>query len=297
MTTQCRLVFFGTELFSVPTLLGLLDAGYDIAAIVTKPDTVRGRGKKSFVHPIKQMGIDHGIPILQPEKLGDIEVELRSLNTQCAVLVSYGKIIPRRILNVFEPIGIINIHPSRLPELRGPSPIEATILSGTKVTAVSIMKLDEGMDTGPLYLQKDVTLTGTETKPELSKRLSEIGRDALLEALPGIITGQLQPSPQKKIDVSVTSLTSKTDGVLSPTTEEAAMLERKVRAYQEYPKPHLRLFDNDVIVTSAKVVTSPTANTLVIPCANKTRLEITSLIAPSGRAMSGEAFLRGYAKN
>lgn len=294
MSMPYRLVFFGTEFFSVPTLQGLIDTGYDIAAVITKPDTVRGRGKKTFVHPVKQIALDHAIPVLQPEKLIDIEHELTALGANAAILVSYGKIIPKRILDVFEPIGIINIHPSRLPEFRGPSPIEATILSGQKETAVSIMKLDEGMDTGPVYTQTNVALTGNESKLELSERLAVVGSKALLTILPDILSGVLIPKPQENTDVSVTSLISKQDGVLDPTTDEAVILERKIRAYQGYPKPHLMVCNNDVIVTSAKVVPAPASACLTIACARNTYLEITSLIAPSGRSMSAQDFLRGY---
>lgn len=294
MTTPSRLVFFGTELFSVPTLEALIAADYDVVAIVTKPDTTRGRGRKAFVHPIKQIGIAHNIPILQPEKLLDIEDDLRALNAQCAVLVSYGKLVPKRILNVFEPLGIINIHPSRLPEFRGPSPIEATILSGQKETAVSIMKLDEGMDTGPVFFQEAISLTGDETKPELSEKLSRVGAAALLKVLPDILSGALQPEPQQNFDVSVTSLISKVDGVLNPTTDDASTLERKIRAYQGYPKPHLKVLGNDVIVTSARIVSTPNEQALVIPCAKSSWLEVTTLVGPSGRTMTGVDFMRGY---
>lgn len=289
-----RLVFFGTELFSVPTLTALIDAGYDIAAIVTKPDTVRGRGKKIFVHPVKQIGIDHKITILQPQRLLDIEEQLRSLNTNAAVLVSYGKIIPKRILDVFEPIGIINIHPSRLPEFRGPSPIEAAIISGKDETAVSIMKLDEGMDTGPVYVQQTVHLSGAETKQELSERLALVGAETLITILPQILSGQCAARPQENTDVSVTSLISKDSGKLDPATDTAVTLERKIRAYQGYPKPHVTLHDIDVIVTAAKVTDTARSDALTIPCAHNTWLEITSLIAPSGRTMLAQDFLRGY---
>lgn len=297
MSMLYRLVFFGTELFSVPTLRALIDAGYAIAAIVTKPDTVRGRGKKLFIHPVKQIGIDHGIPVLQPERLADIEPELKSLRANAAVLVSYGKIIPKRILDVFEPVGIINIHPSKLPQFRGPSPIEATILSGQKSTAISIMKLDEGMDTGPVYTQQIVELSGNENKPELAERLSLLGAQTLLKALPDILSTKLKAKPQQNYDVSVTSLIMKTDGVLNPTTDDACTLERKIRAYQGYPKPHLSLLGNDVIITSAKCTPVPSVESLTIPCAHNTWLEILLLVAPSGRTMSGPDYLRGYAKN
>jgi methionyl-tRNA formyltransferase len=292
-----RLVFFGTELFSVPSLEALITAGYDIAAIITKPDTVRGRGKKTFVHPVKQIGLNHNIPVLQPERLLDIESELSSFRAHAAVLVSYGKIIPKRVLDVFEPIGIINIHPSRLPQYRGPSPIEATIISGQHSTAVSIMKLDEGMDTGPVYAQQKVSLTGNETKQNLVERLSSLGAETLIATLPDILSGRLIATPQVNNDVSVTSLISKSDGVLDPTTDDAQVLERKIRAYQGYPKAHLTVLDNDVIITSAKVVPAAVPSTLTITCARNTWLEITSLIAPSGRTMSAQDFLRGYGEH
>lgn len=296
MTPSSRLVFFGTENFSVPTLKALIENHYSIVAIVTKPDTRRGRGKKEFVHPIKQIGLEHSIPVLQPSRVGDIEQELRDLQPDAGVLVSFGKIVPQRILNVFEPIGIINIHPSALPKYRGPSPIEATILAGDTGTAISIMKLDKGMDTGPIFSQRQVELSGKETKHELSDRLSNQGALLLIEVLPSILSGKIPPTPQSNNDVSVTSLIEKEDGVLDPTTDPAYVLERKVRAYQGYPKPHLILYDNDVIVTSSKVVETISSSDLVVPCANNTFLEILELIAPSGRYMSGSDFLRGYAK-
>lgn len=294
MTPSSRLVFFGTEAFSVPTLQSLIAAGYSIVAIVTKPDSRRGRGKKTFIHPIKQIGLDHGIPVLQPEKVGELEHELRELTPDAAILVSYGKIIPERILNVFEPIGIINIHPSLLPRYRGPSPIEAAILAGDKITGVSIMKLDAGMDTGPIFAQRTTTLTGIETKPELSQQLAITGAELLMEVLPDILSGTLQPEEQQNNDVSVTSLVQKKDGKLDPLTDTAYALDRKVRAYQDYPKPHLTIADNDVIVTSAKIASLSSNDQLVIACAGNTYLEIETLIAPSGRNMSGSDFVRGY---
>lgn len=297
MTSSNRLVFFGTEQFSVPALEALLEAGYDIAAIITKPDARKGRGNKLFVHPIKQLGLDHNIPVWQPEKLRDIEQQLASLGTTAAVLVSYGKIIPSSVIDIFEPIGIINIHPSRLPQYRGPSPIEAAILAGDSTTAISIMKLDQGMDTGPVFAQQEVVLHGTETKPELYNRLSHEGANLLVHILPDILSGKLKPVDQiKSSDVSITTLITKQDGLLDPSSEDAITLERKIRAYLGYPKTKLTLYDNDVVVTSAKSTDSLMDGQLVVPCAGQTYLQIETLIAPSGRTMSGSDFLRGYAK-
>lgn len=293
MTTPKKLVFFGTEVFSVPSLQALIDAGYDIAAVVTKPDARRGRGHKAFVHPVKQLALDHDISVLQPSRLKDIEAELAETKADAAVLVSYGKIIPERTLNLFGSVGIINIHPSRLPKYRGPSPIEAAILAGDTSTAISIMQLDAGMDTGPVYVQLDVPLTGHETKPELSDKLSRLGAKLLINTLPDILSGKLKPKPQPKSDVSITSLISKQDGILDPATDTASVLERKIRAYQDYPKPKLFFGNTIVIITSAKITLSSSDGDLVVPCANNTWLKIEKLIAPSGRVVSARAFLNG----
>lgn len=295
MTMSKKLVFFGTEAFSVPTLTALIAAGYEVVAIVTKPDSRKGRGNKKFVHPIKQIGLDHKIPVLQPSRLADINDELAALRPDAGVLVSYGKIIPRRTIELFEPTGIINLHPSLLPRYRGPSPIEATILAGDAHTALSIMKLDEGMDTGPVFVQQAVPLTGQETKISLSEQLAERGAQFLVTSLPSILTGTLTAKPQDNNDVSITSLVSKVDGVLDPATETAETIERKVRAYLGYPKTRLTLNGIDVIVTSSSVVDSSDTEGLVVPCAQHTYIKISTLIAPSGRTMSGADFLRGYA--
>ncbi len=294
MTKSSRLIFFGTETFSVPTLNSLLDNGFNIVAIVTKPDTRKGRGKKSFVHPIKQIGLEHNIPVLQPLKLSEITEEITSLRPEAGVLVAYGKIIPERTINLFEPIGIINLHPSSLPKYRGPSPIESTILAGDTTTALSIMKLDPGMDTGPIFAQKPLALTGHETRPELYTLLAVEGARTLIETLPSILDGSLRATPQKINDVSVTSLIHKDDGILTPSNDTADVCEKKIRAFLEYPKTRLNIFNHDVIITSAKVANNENDGTLVIECAGNSWLEITSLIAPSGKRMSGADFLRGY---
>lgn len=296
MTSSSKLIFFGTEQFSVPTLRLLLRKKFNVVAIVTKPDSRRGRGKKLFISPIKQIGLDNSIPVLQPEHLGDIAKELSSFQPDAGVLVSYGKIIPQRILNVFEPVGIVNLHPSALPKYRGPSPLEATILAGDTSTAISIMKLDIGMDTGPVYAQFPVTLAHDETKPRLSESLAELGAQHLARLLPDILSGALLPKAQATSDVSITSLITKADGVLDPTTETAEQLERKVRAYLDFPKARLTINGNDVIVTSAKVVSSNDPSELVVPCAQNSFLCIAHLVAPSGRTMSGSDFKNGYLK-
>lgn len=294
MNMPSRLIFFGTESFSIPTLQALIEHGFNVVGVVTKPDAAKGRGQKMYSNPIKRCAEENNIPVLQPPRLKDAIDSIKNLKPTAAILVSYGKIIPQQVLDLFAPIGIINIHPSLLPRYRGPSPIEATILAGDSETGISIMQLDAGMDTGPIFIQEQYPLNGTETNQSLSGALAEEGANLLVEHLSHILDGSLSPTPQNKSDVSVTSLISKTDGVLDPSTDDARTIERKVRAYQGFPKPHLILQGNDVVVTSSKITDSASDDDLTVTCANNTQLKITTLIAPSGRSMTGRDFMRGY---
>lgn len=293
MSKLSKLVFFGTEDFSLPTLKALVDNGYNVCAVVTKPDTRRGRGKQLVEPAVKTYAAEHNIVVLQPERLSDIQTELESMAPDAGVLVSYGKILPQRTLDVFAPIGIINIHPSLLPKYRGPAPIEAAILNGDETTGISIMQLTAGMDEGPIFAQTTYPLTGKETKPDLNKALSQKGAEYLLENLDDILSGELAPTPQQKNDVSYTTLITKQDGFMSPVTDTAHAIERNVRAYLGYPKTRLTIKNTDVIITSVKVVESLSSAPLVVECADSTYLAIDQLIAPSGKTMSGDAYLRG----
>ena len=295
MKPSKKLIFFGTEDFSLPSLTALVESGFDVVAVVTKPDSARGRSKQLVEPAVKTYANTHGIQVFQPHKLGDITKELTELAPDAGVLVSYGKLLPQRTLDVFAPTGIINVHPSLLPRYRGPAPIEAAIIHGDKTTGITLMQLTLGMDEGPIFAQETYQLHGNETKSELTSNLAQRGASFLVEQLPSILSGELQSTPQKNSDVSYTSLLSKKDSYLDPATDDAYALERKVRAYLGYPKTHLVLHDNDVIVTTVKVVESLAASHLVISCANNTYLEVLELVAPSGKTMSGTDYLRGYA--
>lgn len=294
MPRSSKLVFFGTEDFSLPSLKALFDAGYDIAAVVTKPDTKRGRGKQLVEPTVKTFAKANNIMVLQPRKLTEIEKELTKIDAGAGVLVSYGKILPQKILDIFETVGIVNIHPSLLPKYRGPAPIEAAIEHGDEMTGISIMKLTAGMDEGPIFVQNKYPLAGTETRPELTASLAEEGAKLLVESLPSILDGSLKPTKQKNSDVSYTSLISKPDGILDPATDDAYVIERKIRAHLGFPKSRIKIRNNDVILTAAKVVNEPSSKTLTITCSNNTYLEVCELIAPSGKSMSGADYLRGY---
>jgi methionyl-tRNA formyltransferase len=293
MNTSAKIIFFGTEDFSLTTLTGLIEAGYDIAAVVTKPDTKRGRGRVLTAPSVKVLAERHNIPVWQPAKLADITGDIQKLQPVTGVLVSYGKIIPQPIIDLFAP-GIINLHPSLLPLYRGPSPIESAIINGDSQTGVSIMQLSAAMDAGPVYTAKVHPLTGTETKPELYHALATIGTDLLIESLPSIIDGSLQPTAQDEGAASYSRLLTKNDSLLDLAQLTAEQAERRVRAYLGYPKSKLTVLGHEIIITKAHV--GATKNTpLDLICQDGAFLSIDELVSPTGRRMTADAFLNGYA--
>lgn len=298
MTKSRRVVFFGNERLvsglahsNTPILKGLIEHGYDVASIVVSHTDARSRSARPL--EVAQIASEHNIPLLSPSKPSDIIDQLSSYEADCAILSAYGKIIPQRVLDVFNPIGIINIHPSLLPRHRGSTPIESTILNGDKVAGVSIMRLTAGMDEGPIYAQEQISLRGRESKFELHDKLASLSKDLLFSVLPDILAGKKKPIPQANDGVSYTTMITKADGILNPSTDTAIELERKIRAYQAYPKPKLTIKNNIVIVTSAEVVSQPSSGEIDIECSDKTYLRVLNLIAPNGKSMSGPAYLRG----
>ena len=297
MKKSAKLVFFGTDDFAVPSLRALLDDGWQVSAVVTKPDTRAGRGLQLKVSGIKKITQKHSIKkIFQPDNLAEIEHEIAALKPKLGILVAYGKLIPEKFIDLF-PGGIINVHPSLLPVWRGPSPIEAAILSGDKQTGISLMRLTASMDTGPVYTQTVVTLGGSEDRLGLAHGLAEKGARFLVEKLPEIINGSIKPIPQDNSKSSYSQLLKKEDSWLD-TDRPAEVLERQVRAYLGFPKSRIKLFTkHEVVITKAQVANPPAGGEndgrLIIKC-NPGWLEILELIAPSGRTTSGRDFLRGY---
>lgn len=292
MNTSAKIIFFGTEDFSLTALTGLIEAGYTIAAVVTKPDSKKGRGQQLVAPAVKVLATRHNIPVWQPEKLTDIADDIRALGTVTGVLVSYGKIVPQSIIDLFTP-GIINVHPSLLPRYRGPSPIESAIKNGDAVTGVSIMQLSARMDAGPVYTAKEHPLAGTETRPELYHALADIGTNLLLESLPTIIDGSLQPTPQDEDKASYCQLLEKSSANLNLTTLTATEAERIVRAHIGFPKSKVMIGEHTIIITKVHV-SEQQKTPLDLVCQDGAYLSVDELIAPSGRQMSGDAFLRGY---
>lgn len=292
-----KLVFFGNERLvsalphtDAPILRMLIRNGYQIGAVVSHHTVEASRTKRPL--EVAQIAQQHGIPVFTPAKPTEIAYELKKIQAQAAILVAYGRIIPQSIIDIF-PSGIINIHPSLLPQYRGPTPIETAILNQDKTTGVSIMHLTAGMDEGPVYAQKAVTISQNDTKFDLYERLAAVSTNLLQSTLPHILDGSLTPLPQAG-DPTYTKLLTKQAGTMQPQQHSAAELQAQVRAYLGYPKSRYQLFGHQIVVTKA-TVSATQDSPLDIICKNGAFLRITELIAPNGKRMTGSAFLNGYA--
>jgi len=299
MSSKAKLVFFGNERLATavstdaPTLRALVAAGYRVEAVVTNHTEAVSRSQRQL--EILDVAHAYHIPVLLPGKLSEIKNRLERIGAEAGILVAFGKIIPQEIIDIF-PKGIINIHPSMLPKLRGSTPVETAILNGLETTGVSLMELTAEMDTGPVYAQKEIALSGNEAKAELAQKLLEAGSQLLIAHLDGILGGQLKPKVQDETEATYTRLLTKQDGLIDFAAEPADAIERKIRAFEGFPKARSKLFGHEVVITKARLARSPDSGDLVIKC-QAGYLEIQELIAPSGRNMSGADFIRGYKKN
>ncbi|MGH7156860.1 MAG: methionyl-tRNA formyltransferase [Candidatus Saccharimonadales bacterium] len=296
-SSKAKLVFFGNERLAtavgttVPTLRALVEAGYDIKAVVSTHTETVSRSQRSL--EILDVAHAYHIPVLLPGRLAEVAERLKHTGTEAAVLVAYGKIIPQEIIDIF-PKGIINIHPSLLPKLRGSTPIETAILNGLDETGVSLMKVSAEMDAGPIYAQKTITLNDSETKAGLAEQLLDEGVKLLMENLGDILASSLKPQPQDETEATYTRQLTKADGLID-FSEPADAIERKVRAFAGFPKTRAKIFGHEVVITKAQVVTDRKDGALVLEC-QPGYLEILELTAPSGRTMSGADFILGYQK-
>jgi len=290
------IIFFGTEEFSVISLQKLIDENFKICGIITKPDSKKGRGQKLQAPKVKKIGEKFNIPVLQPQKMSEIVDFVKTFENPVGVLVSFGRIIPQEIIDLFTP-AIVNVHPSLLPKYRGPSPIESAILNGDEKTGVSLMKLSKEMDAGDVYLQEEIQLSKTETAYELYKTCGEIGAEMLVRDLPKIISGEIKGLKQDDSQAEYCQLLKKSDALLSQDKQTAEQAEQQIRAFEIFPKSKIKLGEHLIIVKSAKVVSSnPENSPLTLKFAEGTFLKIERLITPNGKETAAKSFENGYLK-
>lgn len=299
MNKSKQIIFFGTEDLSAECLKRLIDDGYTIASVVTKPDSKKGRGKELSEPRVKKIAKEHNIPVWQPNNINDIEDDIKNTQNKLGVLVSFGRIIPKSILDLFEPVGIINLHPSLLPKYRGPSPIETAILNGDRTIGISFIKLSKDMDAGPIYYQTTVNVLdkGAEAMYEA---ISDVGAVKLSEIISKIIKGELSGSNQDNNKATYTKLLSKNDGEIN-WDKPAKEILRSIKAYELWPKSRTKIAGKDVVIMDAEMIklqgepgkVSIDNKELIIYC-KVDAIKIHRLLPAGKKEMASEAFLAGY---
>jgi len=230
-----KIIFAGTPEFSVPPLKALIDSPHDVVAVYTQPDRPAGRGRKLTPGPVKACALEYDIPVYQPEKLRQAEDQqpLIDLQADLMVVVAYGIILPKVILDAPR-LGCFNIHASLLPRWRGAAPIQRSILAGDAETGITIMQMDVGLDTGDMLLKKTCPITDDDTGSSLHDRLSIMGAEALMEILPAIANGALQPEKQDDSLANYAEKLQKAEAIID-WAKSAREIKAQVNAFNAWP--------------------------------------------------------------
>ena len=236
-----RIVFMGTHQFAIPTLQTLMDwsapeEGHgQVVGVVTQPDRPRGRGQQPQPSPVKRLAQQYGMPVLEPTSLRDAQVltELRGWQPELIVVAAFGQILPATLLELAR-YGCLNVHASLLPRWRGAAPVAAAILAGDAITGVTIMKMDAGLDTGPILRQRSLAIAPDDTCDSLTQQLAHLGAELLRDTLPGWLTGALEPQPQDERLATLAPQLKKEQGQVN-WNASAEHIARQVRAFHPWP--------------------------------------------------------------
>ncbi len=303
-----RLVFMGTPSFAVPVLEGLVAVeDVQVVGVFTPPDRPKGRGRTTGMPPVKARALDLGLSVYQPDSLRSPQVqsELAELQPDVIVVAAYGKFLPPAILET-PPHGCLNIHPSLLPKHRGPSPVVTAIEQGDAETGVTLMLLNQGMDTGDIVAQRGYPMSSQETSEELTGVLFALGGELLLESLVAWVNGEMEARPQDQALATVTRKLERSDG-LADWGVAAATLERRARAYTPWPGLFTQWEGSvmkllEVTVSSlpdglegppGRVVSLPAADTPMGAVTAEGVLALKTIQVEGKRAQSAAEFLRG----
>jgi len=296
-----RVFYFGTPEFSVPSLRALVGEGFDVVGVVTRPDKPTGRHRsRAMPSAVKVAALENDLPVLQPERPSEPEflAKVRELQPDLSIVAAYGHILPQVLLDV-PARGSINVHASLLPALRGAAPIQRAILAGLAETGITIMQMDAGMDTGAILHQVATPIAPDETGGELSERLSELGAEALIEALTMMDEGELEPRPQDSAKATFAPKIKREEERLDWTCP-AETIALKVRAFDPKPGAWTSCRGNELKLFGAKAVDGAAESGLVLRADDQ--LVVAALagavsvaeVQPAGRArMSARAFVNG----
>ncbi len=295
-----RIVFVGSPGFALPSL-DALHENFNVVGVITQPDKPAGRGRHPRPPAVKTYAIQHEIPFIQPRKVREAEVHsrLERWNSDVAVVAAYGQILPASLLDI--PIhGFVNVHASLLPRWRGAAPVQAAILHGDTRTGITLMKIDPGMDTGPIITKAEVMIEDQETSGELLARLSYIGAQLLIDTLPSYLDGKIETTPQNDQDATSAPLIKKMEGKFTPD-QTADYVSRQIRAYEPWPGSYFEWEEKRVRVRKAHALPSNgnEAGSLIevvgFPAIRmREGILVLDVLQISGKqAMPGDVFLRG----
>ena len=297
-----RLIFAGTPAFAAAALEALIQSEHEVALVLTRPDAAAGRGMKQVSSEVKQLALSHGLEVFQPATLRNEDVVRRiaAVGADAMVVAAYGLILPANVIAAF-PGGCINIHASLLPRWRGAAPIQHALLAGDSETGISIMRMDEGLDTGPVYMTESIPVNAGETAGSLHDRLAKLGARAIVAALPGILSGRLQAQAQPAEGATYAHKITREQARID-WTRPAVETERAVRAFDPFPGAFSQ-FDQQVVkVWKAELADASgqpgTVRTvseagIVVTCGDGA-LRLTELQRPGGKRLPAGEFLRGF---
>jgi len=299
-----KLVFCGTPQFAVPTLEAVIAADHQVALVLTQPDRPVGRDQQLQAPPVKQTALSHRIPILQPEKIknnADLRAELESIAPDAILVVAYGRIIPQWMLDLPR-FGNINLHGSLLPKYRGAAPIQWAVASGEVVTGVTTMRLDAGLDTGPMLLAQAIPIGEEETAVDVYENLAEVGAPLMVETLRRIEAGEIFPEPQDHALATHAPILTRDDGRID-FTRTAKQIHDRWRGFQPWPGAFTTLRGKKLIAHRLHVTQHGTSlapgsvhlheGRLLAGCGNATVVELDEVQLEGKRRMPAAELLRG----
>ncbi len=294
MTEALRIVFAGTPEFAAEHLKALLDTPHRLVAVYSQPDRPAGRGQKLTPSPVKQLAVQHGIPVYQPQSLRDpaAQAELKSLDADLLVVVAYGLILPQAVLDIPR-LGCINSHASLLPRWRGAAPIQRAIEAGDSESGVTVMRMEAGLDTGPMLLKVHTPISAEDTGGSLHDRLATLGPQAVIEAIAGLAAGNLVGEVQDDSLATYAHKLNKDEARLD-WTHPAVELERLIRAFNPWPICHSSLNETPVKVLAGHLaegqgqpgeILAASKDGLTVAC-GQGALCLTRLQLPGGKALN-----------
>ena len=301
MTQPLRIIFAGTPDFAARHLQALINSEHHIVGVYSQPDRPAGRGKKLKASEVKALALEHDLPVFQPQSLKTDEAleELNSLNADIMIVVAYGLILPKAILAAPR-LGCLNVHGSILPRWRGAAPIQRAIWAGDQQTGVTIMQMDEGLDTGDMLHISRCPIISTETSASLYTKLAELGPDALINTINRLANGDITPEPQNDADANYAKKLSKDEANID-WSMDAEQIERNIRAFNPWPVCFTQMSGNTVKIYQANVVEQSGAagtvlaidkNGIVVAC-GKHALSISELQPQGKKPMAINDFLNG----